>query len=180
MNGPLAILLACLLISTPLKAQENPPAASPEMTRLAKALAGDWNTTENMEHSEFFPHGGSRHGHSHVALIAGGTALMSEVHSDGSAGKLDGVVTVWWEKAAGVYRFFICFNDTESPCRLRGTAHWEGDTFVNDYEEVIAGKKVKFRDSFINITATSHNLVAAMDSGNGTMRTLITTTSTRP
>jgi hypothetical protein len=163
----------------PANAQEKSAAVSPEMAKLAKALAGDWDTTETMIRSEFFPNGGARHGHSHVALTAGGRALMSEVHSDGSAGKLDGVVIVWWERSAGAYQFFTCFNDSDQPCRVRGTAHWEGETFVNDYEEMIGGKKVKFRDSFINITAKSHSLVAAMDSGNGFMKTLITTTSTR-
>jgi hypothetical protein len=61
----------------------------------------------------------------------------------------------------------------------RGTAHWEGDIFVNDYEELVDGKMTKWRDSFIHITPTSHTLVAAMDTGNGAMKTFITTTSTR-
>jgi hypothetical protein len=168
-----------LVIVAPLSAQENAPAASPEMAKLAKALAGDWDTTETMVRNEFFPNGGSRHGRAHVTLTAGGTTLMDEVHSDGSAGRLDGIVIIWWEKAAGVYRFFVCFNDVESACKVRGTAHWEGDTFVNDYEEVINGKTIKFRDSFVDITPTSHKLIAAMDTGNGAMKTLITTTSTR-
>jgi hypothetical protein len=34
--------------------------ASPEMDRLAKALVGDWNTTETMERNQLFPNGGSR------------------------------------------------------------------------------------------------------------------------
>jgi hypothetical protein len=160
-------------------AQENSAPVSPEMAKLSEALAGDWNTTETMVRSQFFPNGGARRGHSHVALTAGGRALMSEVHSDGSAGKLDGVVIVWWEKTAGAYRFFTCFNDSDQPCRVRGSAHWEGETFVNDYEEMMDGKKVKFRDSFINITSKSHDLVAAVDSGDGVMKPLITTTSTR-
>lgn len=179
MNKVFFCCLALVTICVAVHAQEKAKSISPEMAKLAKALAGDWNTTETMERSEFFPNGGSRHGHSHVALTAGGTTLMSEVHSDGSAGKLDGLVIIWWEKGAGVYRFFTCFNDADNPCEVRGTAHWEGDKFVNDYEEVIEGKKVKFSDSFINITATSRNLVAAMDSGNGAMKTIITTTSTR-
>lgn len=179
MNKLFAICLAFLANCAAASAQENSAQASPEMAKLAKALAGDWNTTETMERGEFFPKGGSRTGHSHVALAAGGTTLVAEVHSDGSAGKLDGLVIIWWEKAAGVYRFFVCFNDVGNACKVRGAAHWEGDTFVNDYEEVVDGKKVKFRDSFINITAKSHSLVAAMDAGNGTMNTLITSTSTR-
>jgi hypothetical protein len=177
------ILLAFAAIPMAAHAQKNPPGesagAGPEMTRLAKALAGDWNTTETMVRSDFFPNGGSRHGRSRVRLTAGGTTLIAEVLSDGSAGKLDGMVVIWWDKDAALYRFFTCFNDAESPCEVRGTAHWEGDIFVNDYEEVVNGKKVKFRDSFMNFTATSHNLVAAMDTGDGTMKTLITTTSTR-
>jgi len=154
-------------------------AASPEMARLAKALAGDWNTSESMVKSEFFPNGGSRHGHARIQLVARGTSLFAEFHSNGSAGKLDGLYVIWWDQPASVYRFFVCFNDSKTPCKLRGTAHWEGDTFVNDYEEMVEGKMTKCRDSFINITSTSHSLVAAVDAGDGAMKTLITTTSTR-
>jgi hypothetical protein len=154
-------------------------AASPEMARLAKALAGDWNTTESMEKSEFFPNGGSRHGRAHICLVAGGTSLFAEFHSNGSAGKLDGLYVIWWDKPANIYRFFVCFNDSKTPCKLRGTAHWEDDDFVNDYEEMVEGKMTKWRDSFVHITPTSHSLLAAVDAGGGTMKTLITTTSTR-
>jgi hypothetical protein len=161
----------------PAEAAEN--AASPEMARLAKALGGDWNTSESMVKSEFFPNGGSRHGRAHIQLVAGGTSLFAEFHSNGSAGKLDGLYIIWWDQPASIYRFFVCFNDSETPCKLRGTAHWQGDTFVNDYEEMVEGKVTKCRDSFINITSTSHSLIAAVDSGGGTMKTLISTTSTR-
>jgi hypothetical protein len=50
---------------------------------------------------------------------------------------------------------------------------------VNDYEEMEQGKSTKWRDSFIQITPSSHALVAARDGGDGTMRTLITSKSTR-
>ena len=153
-------------------------AAGPEMARLAKALGGDWNTTEIMERSAFFPEGGSRRGVVHVRIAAGGTTLIYEVRSDGSAGKLDGMLIFWWDKVAGIYRLFVCFNNPNSPCRMRGTAHWEGDTFVNDYETMAEGKMAKWRDTFI-IKPDSHTLVAAVDTGNGTMKTLITTTGTR-
>lgn len=160
-------------------AQPAVSASSPEIDRLAKALGGDWNTAESMEKSEFFPNGGSRHGRAHIRLVAGGTSLFAEFHSDGSAGKLDGLYVIWWDKPANIYNFFVCFNDSKTPCKLRGTAHWEGDTFVNDYEGMVDGKMTKWRDSFIHITPTSHSLVAAMDAGDGIMKTLITTTSTR-
>jgi hypothetical protein len=183
-------LLCCLGLATlatvPLHSQRREKedssvqtGASPEMARLAKALAGDWDTAETMEPSQFFPKGGSRRGISHVRLTAGGTTLLSQVHSNGSAGELDGFLAIWWDRSAGVYRFFACFNDPASPCEDRGTAHWDGDAFVNDYQEDVNGKKTKFRDSFIHITESSHSLVAAMDNGSGAMQTLITTKSKR-
>ena len=181
----LSLLLVSAVVLSLLHARVAKPsepaasAASPEMEKLAKALAGDWNTAEKMEPSRFFPNGGLRKGIAHVRLVAGGAALMDEVDSDGSAGPLHGLVVIWWDKPENIYNFFVCFNDSKTPCKLRGTAHWEGDTFVNDYEEMFEGKTIKCRDSFTHITPTSHSLVAAVDAGDGTMKTLITTTSTR-
>jgi hypothetical protein len=172
-------LVSLLAPARPQSAAGAQTSASPEMNRLAKALAGDWKTEERMEKSSFFPNGGSRHGQTHVHLATGGTTLIDEVHSDGSAGKLDGMIVIWWDKPAQRYRFFTCFNDYDAACEVRGTAHWEGETFVNDYEETIDGKKTKCRDSFIDITPNSHTLIAAIDSGDGTMKTLITTHSVR-
>jgi hypothetical protein len=152
--------------------------AVPEMDRLAQALVGDWNTTETMEHSEIFPNGGSRHGVVHVRLAAGGTTLLYEVHSDGPAGKLEGMLVIWWDKGASLYRLFGCFNNPAHPCKMRGSAHWDGETFVNDYEEIVNGNKTSWRDSF-SFTPSSHTLVAAVNAGNGKMKTLITTKATR-
>lgn len=181
----LCYLLLAIALSTLLPAQQSrnttgpaEPTSSPEMNRLAKALVGDWTTVETMERSEFFPNGGSRHGIVHVRLAAGGNTLIYEVHSNGSAGKLDGFHAIWWDKGAKLYNFFACFNNPNNPCKMRGTAHWEGTTFVNDYEEIVDGKKRPFRDSFV-ITPTSHTLIAAIDMGNGTMKTVITTRGTR-
>jgi hypothetical protein len=153
-------------------------AAGPEMERLAKLLTGDWNTTETMQQSPLFPNGGLRHGKVHVRLVAGGTTLIYEVHSDGSAGKLDGMLVIWWDKSISLYQFFACFNDPAHPCKSRGTGHWEGETFVNDYDLMLAGQKKQWRDSF-TFTPSSHTLVAAMNQGDGTMKVLITTVATR-
>ncbi len=153
--------------------------ASPEMSRLDQALAGDWNNVETMERSEFFPQGGGRLGTSHCGLTTGGVTLVCEGNSDGSAGKLSHLTVIWWDKKAKLYGFFICFRDRGSGCEIRGTAHWEGDVFANDYAENIKGKPTKMRDSFIEITANAHTLVAAIEGGDGKMKTLITTRSTR-
>jgi hypothetical protein len=132
-----------------------------------------------MESGEFFPNGGGRHGITHWRLGVGGTTLIAEGESAGSVGPLSHLIVIWWDKKAQVYYFFTCFKDTGSSCKVRGTAHWEGDTFVNDYEELVHGKPTKWRDSFIQITPTSYTLVAAMDTGNGNMKALITSKSTR-
>jgi hypothetical protein len=150
---------------------------APEMSRLAKALAGNWDTTETMEKGELFPHGGSRHGTVHARLIAGGTTLVYEVHSNGSAGRLDGMLVIWWDKEASLYAIFICFNNPDHPCKLRGSAHWEGNSFVNDYEEMVSGRRTAWRDSF-TFTPISHRLVAAIKE-NGVWKALITTKATR-
>jgi len=174
------LILPCLAFTQNRKSAGAPEdATSPEMKGLAVALAGDWNNVETMERSEFFPNGGGRRGISHCGLTTGGTILSCEGESDGSAGKLNHLVVIWWDKDAKIYRFFTCFKDYDSGCQVRGTAHWEGDVFVNDFEETVKGTPTKFRDSFIEITPTSHTLVAAMQTSSGNMRTLITTRSTR-
>jgi hypothetical protein len=176
------IIYAAMLLCARLLAQQGTTAAqapSPEMTRLAKALAGDWNNIETMERSSEFPNGGERRGNSHCELSTGLTTLTCEGQSDGSAGKLEHLIVIWWDKKAGVYRFFTCFKDQGSGCEIRGTAHWEGDIFVNDYTENVNHKPTRMRDSFIDITLSSHTLVAAIETPDGKMKTLITTKSTR-
>ena len=180
--GGLVLITPVLLRATAQQAHSATPSSQsaqvPEMERLAKALVGDWNTTETRERGESFLNGGSRHGVVHVRLAAGGTTLIYEVHSDGSAGKLDGMLVIWWDKEASLYRVFVCFNNPSHPCEMRGTARWDGDSFVNDYEQTVKGKKTSWRDSF-TFTSTSHTLVAAMTTWDGTMQTLITTKATR-
>jgi hypothetical protein len=178
-------LLVALVVSsvffTPLLAQKanKPQSGNSEMSRLAKALAGDWNNLETMERSEWFPKGAERRGTSRCELSTGGTTLTCEGRSDGSAGRLDHLIVIWWDTKARLYRFFTCFKDQGSGCEVRGTAHWKGETFVNDYAEEVNGRQTPMRDSFIDITPTSHTLVAAIQTPDGKMKTLITTRSTR-
>lgn len=153
-------------------------AANPEIEKLAKSLAGDWDSVETMEKGRFFPNGGSRRGEVHVRLASGGNVLIYEVHSNGSAGELDGFHTIWWDKSEGRYYFFACFNDPGHPCKMRGTAHWDGPVFVNDYEETVDGEQAQWRDSFV-FTATSHTLTAAMKDARGEWQTMITTKAVR-
>jgi hypothetical protein len=149
------------------------------MTRHANDLAGDWDTVEIKQHGQSVAQGAGRRGTMHVRLVGGGTALVSEGHSAGAiGGDLRWFITIWWD--ANVYRFLTCFKTSaESGCELRGTAHWQGDTFVNDYEEVIDGKRTKIQDLWTDITPNSHTLTEAHDSGNGVMKSYVVSHSTR-
>lgn len=154
-----------------------PPAQ--EVKRLFEAFAGDWDTSEKRERTQFFPNGGERKGRSHVRLAAGGAMLVMEGHSDGSAGPLSYMIVVWWDKDAGLYRYFICFKDAGSGCVVRGTARWDGDKFVNDYEEVVKGKRMKFRDTFEDITPNSYTLVFAWVKDDGSTEPVIISKAVR-
>ena len=176
----LAVLFSSLSSAQEKATPSLAESVSPEMGKLAKALAGDWTNTETMERSEFFPNGGERRGTSHCALETRGTTLVCQGESDGSAGKLNHLLVIWWDANANLYRFFTCFSEVEgSGCKVRGTARWEGDVFVNDYTEDVDGKPTKAQDSFIEITPNSHTLTAALETADGKMKTLITTRSTR-
>jgi hypothetical protein len=140
------------------KPEENNLQPAPEIKKLYVTLGGDWDTHEQRERTQFFPNGGERRGRTHIRLAAGGAMLVMEGHSDGSAGPLSYIIVIWWDKEAGNYGYFTCFKDAESGCKIRGTAHWDGDKFVNDYYETVDGKKLKFRDTFKDITPNSYTL----------------------
>jgi hypothetical protein len=153
--------------------------SSPEIERLVKTFGGEWSVVEKFEHSEFFPTGVTRKGTARINRGTGGTTVIEDYHSDGSAGRLDFLLVIWWDKGAKVYRLFTCANDVNRACELRGTARWEGDRFINDYEEMVAGKETKFQDSFYQTTPVSFTLVAAISVIRGSMQPLITTKYTR-
>ena len=173
-----AVFSFCLLFAQGLGSTHSITPA-PEMARLAQAFVGDWNNVETMEPGPRWPHGAERRGTSDCELSTGGTTLICQGSSDGSAGKLEHLIVIWWDKTRKLYGFFVCFKDWGSGCESRGTAHWEGDVFVNDYTENINAKPTKMRDSFKDITPNSHTLVAAIETADGKMKTLITSRSTR-
>src|SRR5258708_22273231 len=103
----LCTVLIAIVFSTPLAGQQaakiksaSESAASPEMNRLAKALAGDWKTVETMEHGEFFPNGGSRPWGVHARLAAGGKVLDYLMEYHRSPRKPDGIHPPLWGQDA--------------------------------------------------------------------------------
>jgi hypothetical protein len=131
------------------------------MARLAQALAGDWTTVEILQQGKPVPQGAGRKGDVHVRLTGGGTVLVSEGHSVGTiGGDLRWFITIWWDKEATCYRLLTCF-------RTRTSAGCE--RLINDYEEVINGKRTKMQDIWSDITPNSYTLMAVQEAGNGTL-----------
>jgi hypothetical protein len=174
-------LCGTAVFSQPGRAQLQETTPVPEMARLATVLVGDWNTVETVQQGKPVPEGAGRRGTVHVVLVGGGTALVSEGHSAGKlGGDLSWFITIWWDSKAKTYRFLTCFKtDADAGCELPGTAHWEGNTFVNDYEEVINGKRTKMQDIWTDITPDSHTLTEAHDAGDGAMKPYVVSQSTR-
>jgi hypothetical protein len=85
---------------------------TPQIKKLFEAFAGDWDTSEKRERTQFFPNGGERTGRSRIRLGVGGAMLVMEGHSDGTAGPLRYIIVVWWDKDASLYGYFTCFKDT--------------------------------------------------------------------
>jgi hypothetical protein len=150
-----------------------------EVQKLLRSLEGNWNVFENFPKSEFFPKGGARTGTAKITPGPGRLSLVEDYHSNGSAGKLDLLAVIWWDGSAQVYRPLICANDGEG-CVIRGTVRWQGNTLINDYDEVIGGKKRKMRDSFVDISPTSFTLIAAVFTQGSEWQTIITTRYKRP
>jgi hypothetical protein len=84
-------LISCMLCGVAFASAAAPARptdlpAIPEMARLAKVFAGDWNTVEIVQHGKPVPDGAGRHGTVHVRLTGGGAVLVSEGHSVGTVG----------------------------------------------------------------------------------------------
>lgn len=185
-NIPTFFLVSLALVTVPAVSRAQLPVIEeshvlpiPEIKRLYGVFAGDWDTSEKRERTQFFPNGGERKGSEHARLAAGGATLVMEGHSDGSAGPLSYIIVVWWDEAAKLYGYFTCFKDKDVGCKVRGTAHWDGDRFVNDYEEVVDGKKMKFRDTFQDIKPNSYTLVFVWVKDDGSTQPVIITKAVR-
>jgi len=173
----LTFLLVVIYLQASAGAAEQP--ARPAMNKLFQAFVGDWSVRETFQRNEFFPKGGERKGMARFRVGTGGTSLIEDYHSDGSAGKLDFLLVIWWNAPAGIYQVFTCSNGSDNAGQLRGSAHWEQATLVNDYVEKLNGKDQKFQDRFSDLTRAAFTLVAGIERNGKTFVPLITTTYRR-
>lgn len=135
--------------------------APPEMRRLSEAFVGDWRVSENFE-IDSTKRGMAREGTASFRLGAG-ASLVEDYHSNGSAGNLQFLALLWWDRSTRVYRLLTCANN--DGCELRGSARWDGDTLVNSWQEDVQGQTATFKDSFTDITPSSFRLVSEGTAG---------------
>lgn len=142
--------------ATVRKPKNDEPRSAPEMQKLYDTLVGKWQVTETFEISTE-RQGKAREGTARFHP-GPGPSLIEEYRSNGAAGNLRFMALFWWDQAGQIYRLLTCAND--DGCQLRGTAGWDGRAFVNSWEEDVAGKRAKFKDSFVDLSPSSFRLVS--------------------
>jgi hypothetical protein len=157
-------------------------AQSPEMTRLAQALAGDWRSVEVVQFGKPLPDGQGRRGTVQARLASGGNVLVVEGHAVGAVGgEIGWYSAFWWHPAINRYRMLTCFYapGIRGECRLRGTAYWEGETFVNEYADSVDGKLVNMRDVWGDLKQGSYSLTELHETDQRTMSPYVVSHLTR-
>lgn len=135
---------------------------APEMTKLIKAMAGTWTTSETMEPSPYGP-GGSGHGTSKMWAGPGGMSLMQNYRSSGPMGSFTGAGTSWWDPAGKVYRGVWCDNMTPTGCDASGSSKWDGAKLVGTMEGEMNGQKMITKMTYSDFKPDS--FVMTMESG---------------
>jgi hypothetical protein len=127
-----------------------------EMQKIFDAFVGTWIVSESFEISAS-QQGKNRRGT--ASFRSGpGFSMIEDYKSDGSAGPLRFLALIWWDRQDKVYRFLTCAND--DGCAVRGTSKWEGNAFVNSWQEETNGRIASFRDSFQDISHKGFRLVS--------------------
>ena len=146
---------------------------TPEIKKLFEALAGIGTPAKKGSTRDFFrTEASARADRTCGSRLAGPCWLWKAT----LMARPDRSVTLSWSGGIRTPIFiatFTCFKDADSGCEVRGTAHWDGDKFVNDYEELVPGNEMRFRDTFQDITPNSHTLVFAWIKANGSTQPVI-------
>src|SRR5438132_2930245 len=128
----ICVCLALQLISSDLRAQDQPTAAtktkqpSAEMQKLFNAFLGKWSITEKLEPSEMMPNGGSGQGEEVYRAGPGRVSIIEEIHLKETNGEISGMGVGWWDAKAGGYRALWCDSENPGGCILMARlAKWE-------------------------------------------------------
>ncbi len=200
----LAILTIVGLCSLPLAAQQGPakkkpsaakpaaqpkaqpaatgmpmPKPAPEMTKLLKALSGNWKVSEKHEPNKMAPKGGTGEGTARAWPGPGGLSLIDNYHSKGPMGTFSGFGVMWWDPKAQAYKGVWCDNGTPEGCTYGGESKWEGDKLVGTMETEMGGQKMTMRTTYSDFKPDSYLMTMEMGPDANSLEKIMTVTFTK-
>jgi len=156
------------------------PQPAPEMTKLIKAMAGNWIVSEKVAPSTMFPTGATGKGTAKMWAGPGGLSLMESYHSSGAMGNnFSGFGTFWWDSKAQVYRGLWCDSMTPGGCDANGTTKWDGETLVGMMESDANGQKMVMKFTYTNWSPSSFVMDMTSGPDANSLKEFMTVTYTR-
>ena len=162
------------------QAQSMPmPKPAPEMTKLIKALSGNWNVVEKHEVNPMMPNGGEGKGTAKIWAGPGQLSLMENYSSSGAMGSFRGIGTWWWDPKAQVYRGLWCDNMTPNGCDTSGSTKWEGDKLVGTMQGDMSGQMMTMRFVYSDFKPDSFVMTMEMGPDASKLQKAMTVTYTK-
>ncbi len=162
-------------------AQQMPmPKPAPEMTKLAKALSGNWTIVEKHEANPMMPNGGVGKGTAKIWAGPGGLSLIENYQSSGAmGGAFKGMGTWWWDPKAQVYHGVWCDNMTPNGCDTSGSTKWDGDNLVGTMQGDMGGQMMTMKFIYSDIKPDSFVMTMEMGPDASKMQKAKTVTYTK-
>jgi hypothetical protein len=161
-------------------AQQMPmPKPAPEMTKLVKALSGNWTIVEKHEVNPMMPNGGTGKGTAKIWAGPGGLSLIENYQSSGAMGGFKGTGTWWWDPKAQVYHGVWCDNMTPNGCDTSGSTKWEGDNLVGSMQSDASGQMMVMKFIYSDIKPDSFVMTMEMGPDASKMQKAMTVTYTK-
>ena len=156
------------------------PKPSPEMTKMIKAMSGNWKVVEQHDPNPMMPNGGTGQGTAKLWAGPGGLSLMENYHSAGAiGGGFNGFGTFWWDPKAQAYRGTWCDNMTPNGCDTAGTSKWDGDKLIGTMESEMNGQKMMSKFIYSDFKPDSFTMTMEMGPDANSMKKAMTITYTK-
>lgn len=144
MSVLLHILLALGIVApVPSQNARQPPAPAVELSRLSKALVGEYTVLERHHATPRNATEWSITGSARYRPGPDGLSIVEEYESNNPRGPFTAIAILWWDPRLGAFKHFEC--ETGEPCGVvDDVGRWEGETvvFVRDLER--QGTKYRF------------------------------------
>jgi hypothetical protein len=161
-------------------AADPPPGPSPQMTKLLSTFSGTWAITYTIEPSDRLPNGGTGQGREVFRPGPGGASMIEEFRAREGTRDVSGLGLAWWDETAQGYKAVWCDNDNPGGCGVMSDlAHFEGADFVLTDEFEMAGKKMRLKEVFSNITSMSFTQTLYQGEAGAELKKMMTVKATK-